>query len=579
MLDKDLFELLGKDKKYIVFLTALNVLSTATSIAVSYVLCRILALAFQGEKDWKTYGIFFCIALGLAVLRFLLSVIIGKLKNRLGEKVKRKLRLEAYAKLLDLPLERKGEQLSSLTQMIIEGVEQVDTYYTAYLPSFFNAMLSPLLLFAVCLAFNWEVATVLILALPLIPLSIVLVAKWAKRIFAKYWDKYTSMGDFFLDSLEGLKDLKIFDADALQQKAIAEKSEDFRKVTMRVLVMQLYSLTIIDTVAFTAAGIAIVFAILGAQANPDSLNLANALFLILISAEFFLPMRALASAFHVAMNGSTAGKRIKAFLELPLEPWGTKEVASIDEVRLKDVTFSYDGSREVLKGIDLSFKKGINALVGESGCGKSTLLSLVLGTYLPTKGEVLLNEERLRDFDRASYYRHLCYVSYDTYLFNCSIRENFRLVKKDITDEEIYALLEEVNLRKFVEGLGGLDKLIEEGSENISGGERQRLALAIALSSEKDLYLFDECTSNIDIESEAIIVGKIEELAKKHIVILVSHRLENVVHADRIALLKDGVLLERGTHEELIRENGEYAALYQKQKALEEGYKEVSIHA
>lgn len=573
MLDKQLFQLLGKDKKYVVIITIVDLLGTLLNMAVTACVCMCLALAFKGETDFLKYVPYIAGGLGVALLKVLTVWGSGKIRNVLGNKVKKSLRSKAYAKLLELGLNRGGEQTAALTQMIIEGVEQVDTYYSYYLPSFFNAMIAPVLLFIVCVIFRWQVALVLIVALPLIPMSIVFVSKWAKKVFAKYWDKYTSMGDAFLDSLQGMKDLKIFNADGLKQVETAAKSEEFRKITMKVLVMQLWSLTIIDTVAFGAAGIAIVFAIVGATAAVNPLSPAIALFLILLSAEFFLPMRTLASAFHVAMNGSTAGKRLKAFTELPAPVWGEKKPVSPRELKLSSVGFSYDGTRQILSGVDMTFKKGFNAVVGESGSGKSTVIALFLGEYEPQEGEVLLDGAPVRKYDRAAFYKRIAAVSYNTYLFNATVRENFRLAKSDITDEEIYSALESVNLKKFIEGVGGLDYVVSEDSENISGGERQRLALAVNLAVEKDIYLFDEATSNIDIESEAIIMSHVKKLSESKIVVVISHRLANVVPADNIYLLDGGKIAESGTHEELLKKKGKYADIYLEQYRLENGYR------
>jgi len=573
VLDKQLFQLLGKDKKYVAIITVVDLFGTLLNMAVTACVCMCFYLAFGGVTNWASYAPYIGGGFAFGLLKVLSIWFSGKIRNTLGNKVKKSLRAKAYGKMLEMGLNRGGKQTAELTQMIIEGVEQVDTYYSYYLPSFFNAMIAPIILFVVCVIFRWQVALVLIIALPLIPMSIIFVSKWAKKVFAKYWDKYTSMGNVFLDDLQGMKDLKIFNADGLKQAEAAVKSEEFRKITMKVLVMQLWSLTIIDTVAFGAAGIAIVFAIVGATAAVNPLSPAIALFLILLSAEFFLPMRSLASAFHVAMNGSTAGKRLKAFTEAPAPVWGEKEVKSPAELSLSSVDFSYDGERVVLSGVNMSFKKGFGAVVGESGSGKSTVISLLLGEYEPQKGTANLNGVPVREYKRKSFYEKIAAVSYNTYIFNASVRENFQLAKPDITDEEIYSALESVNLKDFIRNIGGLDYVVLEDSENISGGERQRLALAINLTVDKDIYLFDEATSNIDVESEAIIMRHIQKLAESKIVIVISHRLANVVPADKIYLLEDGFLKESGTHEELISLNGKYAEIYSEQYNLENGYK------
>lgn len=579
MLDKELFALLGKDKKYIFLVTVIDLVGILANIAITAFICLCINAALNKNSEINTYVLYLGLAIAVGIIKVLTIWASGKLKNNLGSNIKKNMRRQTYKKLLDLGLGKCEEQTAALTQMTIEGVEQVDTYYTAYLPSFFNAMIAPIILFIVCLCFRWQVAVVLIACLPLIPISIILVSKWAKKIFEKYWDKYTTMGNSFLDNLQGMKELKIFNADEFKQTETAVKSEEFRKITMKVLVMQLVSLTIIDTVAFGAAGVAIVYAILGATASVNPLSPAISLFLILLSAEFFLPMRTLASAFHIAMNGSTAGKKINAFLNLKSPKWGNKIIGKVTETALENVDFSYNNDRYVLNGININFQQGFNAIVGESGCGKSTIISLLLGAYAPQNGRVSLNNIPVREYDRQKFYSKITSVSYNTFIFNSSIRDNFRLAKQDVTDTEIYRVLESVNLKSFVDSIGGLDYLILEDSENISGGERQRLALAVNLIVDKDIYLFDEATSNIDIESEAIIMREIAKLAKNKIVVVISHRLANVVNADIIYMLKDGKIIEQGPHKKLLNANGEYARVYNKQYSLENEYKEVSIRA
>lgn len=579
MLSKELFDLLGKDKKYVYFLTLISLAGTFASVGVTACVCACIYLAEQGGTDVSKYALYIGVALICAAVKAVSVVFDGKLKNSLGSKVKKDLRDKAYRKLLALGVDGSKEGNAALTQMIIEGVEQIDTYYSRYLPSFFFAMTAPIFLFAICVSLEWRVGVTLLACLPLIPVSIVLVSKWAKKIFAKYWGKYTSMGNAFLDNIQGMKELKIFGADGKKQIETKERAEEFRAITMKVLVMQLCSLTIIDTVAFGGAGVAIVFALKGAVATVEPLGWITALFLILISAEFFLPMISLASAFHVAMNGATAGKKIKMFLELPEEKWGENKPDRINEIAMCGVTFSYDGERKVLKNVDMSFKQGFNAIVGESGSGKSTAVSLILGSRAPESGTVEINGRNLKEYVRAEYYSHVASVSYNTFIFNASVKENFRLSKPDITDDEIYKVLEAVNLRKFVQDAGGLDYVVLEDSENISGGQRQRLALAINLAAEKDVYIFDEATSNIDVESEAVIMKNVHKLAQDKIVIMISHRLQNVADSKNIYMLDNGSVIESGTHDRLLRNNGNYARVFNKQYGLENGYKEAGANA
>ena len=370
-----------------------------------------------------------------------------------------------------------------------------------------------------------------------------------------------------------MKELKIFGADAAQHRKMNEAGEAFRKITMKVLVMQLASTTIMDLVAYGGAGLGIAMAL--RAVTKGALSPVAALFLILVAVDFFLPLRAFGSAFHIAMNGVSAGQKILALLEQPDPVWGQQTVTDT-ELALQDVSFSYDGKREVLKNVTMTFPRcGMTALVGESGCGKSTVVNLLSGALHPSSGAVTVGGKRLESVSRASYYARLAVVSYNTYIFNETVRANFRLAKPDVTDEEIYAALQKVNLADFLRQNGGPDKLITEDAANLSGGQKQRLALAVNLVADKDIYIFDEATSNIDMESETVILQNIRELSQTKSVIVISHRLANVVPADRIYYIESGSVVESGTHTTLMAQNGGYAALYTTQKDLEQGYAEV----
>lgn len=569
MLDKDLFRLARGSGKYVALAVAVSVVAMLLNLAITACICVIIALAAEGAQADAYLAPALLAAAGV-LLRVPAGIAVNRIKARLGAKVKKELRAKTYDKILTLGVRTTEEMsMAGLTQVSMEGIEQLDLYYSTYLPQFFFSMIAPIVLFIACVFIDWRTAVVLIACVPLIPVSIVAVSKYAKRIFAKYWGKYTSMGDGFLDSVQGLKELKIFKADGRYHDRMNEKAEEFRKITMKVLVMQLASTTIMDLVAFGGAGAGIALAISGVV--NGYLDPFKALFLILVAVEFFLPLRALGSAFHVAMNGASAGKKIKALLDAKPPVWGKGEVKQ-GEVKLEDVTFSYDGKRDVLKNVDMVFGRGITAIVGESGSGKSTIVGLITGALRPQKGRVSVAGQSFEEFGRESYYSHLSVVSYNTYIFNESVRDNFRLAKKDVSDEAIYAALKKVNLDVFVRESGGLDKIITEDAGNISGGQKQRLALAVNLTAGKDIYVFDEATSNIDIESEAIIMDNIRALSQSATVIVISHRLENVVRADNIYYLKDGEVRERGTHDELCKEKGEYSALYNTQKQLEQGY-------
>lgn len=573
MIDKQLLRLLGDNRKYIFFTVGTMILGLLANLTVTASICYAIYLLTVGAEISAFAMPLVCGFIGIAV-RYASGRITGYLKDLLGRKAKKDLREKTYDKIVRLGMKSTdGMSLAGLTQVAMEGIEQLDLYYSSYIPQFFFAMLAPLVLFIATVWTDWKVAVALLCCVPLIPVSIIAVSKYAKKIFAKYWGKYTSMGDSFLDSVQGLRELKIFRADAAYHEKMNRSAEEFRKITMKVLVMQLASTTIMDVVAYGGAGLGIAFAVYDAANN--GLSPISALFLILVAVEFFLPLRAFGAAFHVAMNGASAGKKILSLLEQPEPVWGTEALTDAG-LRIENVSFSYDGEREILKKISMDFPTaGMTAIVGESGCGKSTVVGLLTGALRPDTGVVMAGGKSIDSLSREAYYSRLAVVSCNTYVFNTTVRENFRLAKKDVTDEEMAAALEKVNLADFICGNGGFDREITEDAANISGGQKQRLALAVNLVADKDIYIFDEATSNIDVESEAVIMQNIKALSQRKNVIVISHRLENIVPADRIYFMENGVVSECGTHSELMEKHGGYCALYTAQKQLEHGCTEV----
>lgn len=571
MIDKSLMKLLGKSRKYIVYSVISMLSGFFANVSATALICKILSLAIK-KVQIKEYIIPFIFLILSLLIRFLTTKISSGLKDKIGCNVKKDFREKIYDKIVELGLKTTdGISMAGLTQLSVEGIEQLDLYYSSYIPQFFFAMICPLILFFICVGINWKYAVILLLCVPLIPLSIIIVSKYAKKIFAKYWGEYTSMGDTFLDSIQGLRELKIFRADERRHKLMNEKSEKFRKITMKVLVMQLASTTIMDLVAYGGAGSGIAVAVYSAV---NGMDISKALFLILVAVEFFLPLRAFGSAFHIAMNGLSAGKKILSLLSRKENSWGNEQLY-IESIRLENVSFSYNESRKILDNVSMVFPKGkFTAIVGESGSGKSTVVGLITGALSCDSGKVLVGNKTVYSLSRESYYSSVSLVSCNTYIFNKSIRENFYIANSSLSDDEIFKALKAVLLYDFVCKNGGLDMIITEDASNLSGGQRQRLALAISLATNKDIYIFDEATSNIDSESEKIIMKNIVDLSKLKTVILISHRLENVVCADNIYFINSGRLVEQGTHRDLIKLNGAYAYLYKKQNALANGYKE-----
>ncbi len=577
MVDKRLLQLLGDNKKYLFYVVILMVIGLLANITITYNICNIIDITYHYESYSAGLIVFaqpIIIVIIAIIIRYITSCLSGDLKDTLGRKVKKDLRSKVYEKIVKLGVRSSDDiGMAGLTQLALEGIEQLDLYYCSYIPQFFYAMLAPIILFGITVFIDWRVAVVLLCCVPLIPMSIIAVSKWAKKIFAKYWGQYISMGDSFLDSVQGLKELKIFNADQTQHEKMNKSSEEFREITMKVLVMQLASTTIMDLVAYGGAALGIAFSVMSVVKR--GLSPFSGLFLILVAVDFFLPLRAFGSAFHVAMNGATAGNKIITLLEKDDPIWGSEKIEDTS-LKIENVTFSYDGNRDVLKNVTMAFPKGkFVSIVGESGCGKSTIVNLLTGTIKPKEGKVLVGDKLVESLIREDYYSHLAVVSNNTYLFNTSIRENFYLANSNVSDEEIYLALKQVNMDDFVRENGGLDKVINEDGSNISGGEKQRLTLAINLVCDKDIYIFDEATSNIDVESETIIMNTIKDLAKEKTVIVISHRLANVITSDVIYYMENGEIKESGDHLTLMENNCGYAKLYNNQKQLEEGYKEV----
>lgn len=507
----------------------------------------------------------------VVVVRSLMSLLNSKLSFEASKQVKARLRTMVYEKMMRLGSSyREYFQTSEVVQITTEGVEQLEIYFGKYMPQFFYSMLAPVTLFVIVGTMSLKVAVVLLICVPLIPLSIVAVQKFAKKMLAKYWGTYTEMGDSFLECLQGLTTLKIYQADERYAKRMDEEAERFRKVTMRVLIMQLNSISIMDLVAYGGAAVGIILSILEYQKGV--IGLAQCFFIIMISAEFFLPLRLLGSFFHIAMNGNAAADKIFRLVDLE-EDQGEKSAqmeGESDEIAFSNVSFSYEAKKKVLEGISFRAGHGLTALVGESGCGKSTTTLLLMGDRRADEGQIFIGDMPIDKMDLKALRRKITRIRHDSYLFAGTIRENLLMGKEDATETQMKEALREVNLLDFVEKSGGLDFVLLEKASNLSGGQKQRLSLARALLHDTPIYIFDEATSNVDVESENDIMAVVRKLAKTKTVLLISHRLANVVSADQIYVLKDGMIVEKGQHEALCKEDGYYHRLFRQQSALEQ---------
>ena len=528
-------------------------------------ICNICSTAclclFITKSDVNRYGLFFLI-FGYLILRYIVNQKAIEMSYQSSHIVKETLRSRLYKKLSKIGNSYTNDwSTAEIVQLSSEGVEQLETYFANYIPQFFYSLIAPLTLFIIISFMDLKAAFVLLICVPLIPMSIVFVQKFAKKLLNRYWGQYTKLGDSFLENLQGLTTLKIYEADGHYHEKMNVESENFRKITMRVLTMQLNSITVMDLVAYGGSALGIVFALNGYHSG--AITMFQTLFIILISAEFFIPMRQLGSYFHIAMNGMAASDKLFAILEKDMKE---KQNVTTNEYSIcaSNLHFGYT-DQEVLHGIHFEAKKGMIGFVGESGSGKSTIAALLMGQYTNYMGELKLSNYDIKDIN---VYPYMTLVSLESYLFSGSLRDNLAMTK-DVSDKEMNMVLEKVGILDFVNEQGGLDIRILEGGKNLSGGQRQRLALARALLKNSPIYIMDEATSNIDVESENKIMEVLYELSKEKLVLCISHRLANLIHADQIYCLKDGNIVESGTHEELIQRNGVYCDLFNIQKELE----------
>lgn len=528
-------------------------------------ICNICSTAclclFITKSDVNRYGLFFLI-FGCLILRYIVNQKAIEMSYQSSHIVKETLRSRLYKKLSKIGNSYTNDwSTAEIVQLSSEGVEQLETYFANYIPQFFYSLIAPLTLFIIISFMDLKAAFVLLICVPLIPMSIVFVQKFAKKLLNRYWGQYTKLGDSFLENLQGLTTLKIYEADGHYHEKMNVESENFRKITMRVLTMQLNSITVMDLVAYGGSALGIVFALNGYHSG--AITMFQTLFIILISAEFFIPMRQLGSYFHIAMNGMAASDKLFAILEKDMKE---KQNVTTNEYSIcaSNLHFGYT-DQEVLHGIHFEAKKGMIGFVGESGSGKSTIAALLMGQYTNYMGELKLSNYDIKDIN---VYPYMTLVSLESYLFSGSLRDNLAMTK-DVSDKEMNMVLEKVGILDFVNEQGGLDIRILEGGKNLSGGQRQRLALARALLKNSPIYIMDEATSNIDVESENKIMEVLYELSKEKLVLCISHRLANLIHADQIYCLKDGNIVESGTHEELIQRNGVYCDLFNIQKELE----------
>ncbi|WP_053986016.1 ABC transporter ATP-binding protein/permease [Niameybacter massiliensis] len=569
MINKRLIGLCEESKKYMILTVVANWIALLCNISIILWIGQFINKLIVHEEVSLLSMLSLILFLGG---RFISNLYYGKFSALASENAKVRLRDQIYKKLLRLGTNyQQVDGTSSFVQIMVEGVEQLEVYFGRYLPQFFYALLAPLTLFVVILPYSFKAALILLISVPLIPISIIAIMKIAKRILKNYWKSYSNLGGTFLENLQGLTTLKVFNQDEERHQKMNQEAEDFRIMTMKVLSMQLNSINIMDLVAFGGAAAGTITALI--QYSRGEILVGHLLIITLLSAEFFIPMRLLGSYFHIAMNGMAASDRIFKVLDAKEPEEVEKSTIKVEEsIALENVEFSYDETRPILKQVSLAIKPtNLTAIVGESGSGKSTVASLLMKTYKVHKGNIKWGEVNFNDISSSQLYNHMTLVSTNSYIMGTTIRENLLMAKLNVTDEEIKVALELAQLSEFVSSLKeGLDTPVGEGGNLLSGGQKQRLALARAILANREVMIFDEATSNIDIESEEAIWKAIHELAKTKAVLVISHRLVNVKHADCIYVMKQGEVVESGTHESLYANQSEYFRMVNKQNELEQ---------
>ena len=570
MINKRLINMVSPSKKHIFR----NIIFQWIGLIANIMLIFSLAYFFQGliEQRVNTKSLILTVSVIVIalIIRFVCYLFATRETFYAGEQVKSILREKIYRKLLMLGSsynEKAGT--AEVVQVTTEGVEQLEIYFGRYLPQFFYSLLAPITLFIVLSFVNFKSAIVLLICVPLIPVSIIAIQKFAKKLLAKYWGAYVALGDSFLENLQGLTTLKIYKVDDYKHKKMNEEAEHFRKITMKVLSMQLNSVTIMDLIAYGGAGIGIIVAV--SELTKGNVTFAGCFAIILLAADFFIPLRLLGSFFHIAMNGMAACEKIFKLIDISVDE-KTEEIKDVDTVNIafNNVNFSYDSDRQILTDVSFDIKSGeFVCFVGESGSGKSTIASLLTAKRYINDGIAKINNHDISNVKESSIHEIITLVTHNSYLFKGTVRENLLMGNANATDEMMWHALEKVNLKEFLIFQNGLATQVAEKGSNFSGGQCQRLAIARALLHDTHIYLFDEATSNIDVESENDIIDIIKTIAKTKTVIMISHRLANVVDADKIFVLNKGRIVGRGNHLALLKNNHTYQNLWNTQNELE----------
>lgn len=576
MIKTRLINQVPSSKKYIALTVFAQWLKACANIVMMFIFSDLIGKILDGKVINFTsalpsvFGILF-----VMVLRYLCGFFSSKTSFYASGEVKKVLRQKMYKKLTRIGASyNERVSTSEVIQVFVEGIDQLELYFGKYLPQFFFAMLAPLNLFIVLSFVSLKASVILLFCVPLIPISIVAVQKIAKKLLSKYWGIYTNLGDTFLENIQGLTTLKVYQADEKKNIEMNAKAEEFRKITMKVLTMQLNSVSVMDIIAYGGSAVGVVVAII--QVKNGIITLPEAFLIIMLAAEFFLPLRLLGSFFHVAMNGMAASDKLFNILDMPEEERGSKEPSSFEKnIIIDNLSFSYDGDKTVLNGISTVIdNNSLVSIVGESGCGKSTLAGLLCGISKGYNGSITIDGVEIKDIDETVILQNITSVNFNSYIFAGTVKDNLVIADKNASEEKMIDALKAVNLWSFLAENDGLETKLNQQGSNFSGGQRQRLAIARALMHNTPIYIFDEVTSNIDAESENDIMAVIHNMAKNKTIILISHRLKNVKPSDKIILLDEGKIEEEGTHKTLIKQDKKYKFMYMTQAELEKYAKE-----
>ncbi|MBE0340990.1 DUF454 family protein [Paenibacillus sp. 28ISP30-2] len=577
MVDSRLLGLVEHSRKYIVLGVLVQWIGLLGSIAAVLSMSFVLQQAWTGQVTRKLILSVTAIVIAAIAVRCLCNYAASMLSYRASVNAKKTLRSQIYGKLLKLgPAYTDHTSTSGVIQVAVEGVEQLETYFGRYMPQLFYSLLAPVTLFITLSFVSFKAAIILLICVPLIPVSIIVIMRMAKKLFRKYWGSYVNLGHSFLENVQGLTTLKIYGTDQEKHQEMNTAAEDFRKMTMKVLTMQLNSVAVMDLIAFGGAAAGVLVAV--SEYSVGHIGLAGALIIVLLSAEFFIPLRLLGSYFHIAMNGMAASDKIFQILSTEELVQGKESIKTTD-IRLDQVNFAYD-ERDTLRNISMEIPQGsFVSIVGESGSGKSTVAGLIVGHHEGYQGSLSVGGTELAAISEESRMRHMTWIGFNSYIFKGTVEANLKMGNEHANEEQMLEALRQVKLYDFVLSQGGLEVELEEQGANLSGGQRQRLALARALLHDSSVYIFDEATSNIDSESEEGIMEVIHALAGRKTIILISHRLENVVQSDRIYVLQNGLVAESGTHHELLSQQGHYAELYLSQHRVEQFVKGGAVYA